>query len=122
MITLGMSAGDLLIDERGQPTIITGRNKLIQDISEALNSSFNANKRFGGRLIDFEFEYNELYDEIYSILNRLMATQIDTSPGEKIKTINTINILKRGTIIYAYIQVTSDIGEVVDNDYIVLGR
>lgn len=122
MVTLGMSAGDLLIDERGQPTIITGRNKLIQDISEALNSSFNANKRFGGRLIDFKFEYNELYDEIYGILNRLIATQIDTSPGEKIKTINTINILKRGTIIYAYIQVTSDIGEVVDNDYIVLGR
>lgn len=121
MITLGMSAGDLLIDERGQPTIITGRNKLVQDISEALNSSFNATKRFGGSLIDFKFEYNELYDEIYAILNRLIATQVGTSPGEKIKTINTVNIIKKETIIYAYIQVTSDIGEVVDNDYVILG-
>lgn len=121
MITLGMSSGDLLIDERGQPTIITGRNKLIQDISEALNSSFNSTKKFGGRLIDLDLEYSEIYDEIYEILNRLKSTQIGTSRGEKIKSIDTVRVLKKNTIVYAYIRVTSDVNEVVENDYVILG-
>ena len=120
MITLGMSNGDLAIDERGQPTIITGRNKLIQDISEALNSSFNSNKNFGGRLINLELEYDDVYGEIYKILNRLIATQTGTSRGEKIKSIDNVRVLQKGTIAFAYIEVTSDIGEKVSNDFAIL--
>lgn len=120
MITLGMSNGDLAIDERGQPTIITGRNKLIQDISEALNSSFNSNKNFGGRLINLELEYDDVYGEIYKILNRLIATQTGTSRGEKIKSIDNVRVLQKGTIVFAYIEITSDIGEKVSNDFAIL--
>ena len=121
MQTLGMASGDLFIDERGQPVLITGRNKLIQDISEALNSSYDSNKKFGGRIINLNLEYSEVYNEINTILERLMKTQTNTSRGEKIKTINRIEVIQKQTTVYAYIEVTSDIDEIVGNDYVILG-
>ena len=121
MITLGMSSGDLYMDERGQPIVISGRDKLIQDIGEALNSSFNVNKKFGGRIIDLDLEEDEIYDEIDLILNRLIATQAGGSAGEKIKSINRINVIKRGTTVYAYIEVTSNANERIGSDYPILG-
>lgn len=121
MFTFGMSAGDILINEQGQPAVITGRNKIIQDINEALNSSFNANKKFGGRIIDLDLTYDEVYDEIDTILQRLIATQKGATYGEKIKSIDAIRVLKRGTVVYAYIEVTSNANEKVSNDYVILG-
>lgn len=121
MITLGMSSGDLYMDERGQPIVISGRDKLIQDIGEALNSSFNVNKKFGGRIIDLDLDEDEVYDEVDLILTRLIATQAGGSTGEKIKSVNRINILKRGTTVYAYIEVTSNSGEKVGSDFTILG-
>jgi len=116
-----MASGDLFVDERGQPVAITGRNKLIQDISEALNSSFNGNKKFGGRIVDLDLEYDEVYDEIDLILERLMKTQDNASAGEKIKSIDMIKILKDNNVVYAYIEVTSNANEKIGNDYTILG-
>ena len=121
MITLGMASGDLYMDERGQPVVISGRNKLIQDINEALNSSFNASKKFGGRIIDLDLDADEVYDEIDLILSRLVATQKDADYGEKIKSVDRINVLKKGTIVYAYIEFTSNSGERIANDFVILG-
>lgn len=121
MITLGMASGDLYMDERGQPVVISGRNKLIQDISEALNSSFNASKKFGGRIIDLDLESDEVYDEIDLILSRLVATQKDADYGEKIKSVDKISVLKKGTVVYAYIEVTSNSREKIAHDYAILG-
>ena len=121
MITLGMASGDLYMDERGQPVVISGRNKLIQDINEALNSSFNASKKFGGRIIDLDLDADEVYDEIDLILSRLVATQKDADYSEKIKSVDRINVLKKGTIVYAYIEFTSNSGERISNDFVILG-
>ena len=87
MFTLGMENGDLKIDERGQPTEIRGTEKLYQDIAEALNSHYDANKQFGGRLANMDVtDEKDAESEVYKILNRLMNLQDGASLDEKIKS------------------------------------
>ena len=121
MFTLGMNNGDLEINERGQPSTLKGKDKLIQDISEALNSGFNANKNFGGKLYDMEVNTtNDVLSEVYNILERLMATQTNADDAERIKTINSVNAIKNQSNIYVYISVSSYAKETVSNTYTII--
>lgn len=119
-VTLGMAYGDLLIDEKGQPVVIRGRNKLVQDINEALNSNFNAVKKFGSGLRP-GLSDDIVYDMIDLALNRLIATQREAEPSEKIKSIDRVNIVRYNEIVYAYIEVTSGDSKKISTDYAVKG-
>lgn len=118
--TLGMAYGDLFIGEKGQPVVINGRNKLVQDINEALNSKFNAVKKFGSGLRP-GLSDDVVYDMIDLALNRLIATQKDADNSEKIKSIDKVNIVRYNSTVYAYIEVTSGDSKKISTDYLVKG-
>lgn len=121
MYTLGMSNGDIDIDETGQPSKVSGRTKIIQDISEALNSEYNAIKKFGGRLVTLDLNTkSEIVSEIYTILHRLMDTQTKAEPEEKIKSIDEVEVLQTGTYVYAYIEISSYRESSISDNYVIL--
>lgn len=122
MFTLGMENGDLKIDERGQPTEIRGTEKLYQDIAEALNSHYDSNKQFGGRLANMDVtDEKDAESEVYKILNRLMNLQDDASLDEKIKYIRTVQTMQKDAAVYAYIEVVSFKDESIKETFNVFG-
>lgn len=123
MFTLGMENGDLAIDEKGQPTEIEGTEKLCQDIAEALNSQYDANKKFGGNLANMDIiDENDAEREVYRILDRLIALQDKASPEEKIKYIRNVQTMQKDCSVYAYIDIVSFSGEKLSGTYNVLGE
>lgn len=122
MFTLGMENGDLMIDERGQPTEIRGTEKLYQDIAEALNSQYDSNKKFGGRLANMTVtDEKDAESEVYKILNRLMNLQDGASLDEKIKYIRTVQTMQKDAAVYAYIEVVSFKDESIKETFNVFG-
>lgn len=122
MFTLGMENGDIAIDEKGQPTEIEGTKKLCQDIAEALNSKYDANKKFGGRLAGMEIiDENDAEREVYSILDRLIDLQDKASPSEKIKSIRDVQTLKQNCSVYAYLDIVSYDDEKISETFTVFG-
>lgn len=108
MQTLKMHKGDIFIGEDGQPVQIRGKEKLVQDIGEALNSGFNAIKKFGGRLYNLGVSSkSDVVSEVYIILERLMNTQTNADLDEKIKSINAVKALTVKSSLYVYINVSS---------------
>lgn len=121
MITLDMYNGDISIEENGQPKVISGIDKLNQDIGEALNSKYNYLKDFGGGLVELNnLDKDQIYSEIYKILNRLMKTQTNAELDEKIKSINKVTVYQTETTCYAYIEVTNCAGEKSSNSYSII--
>lgn len=122
MFTLGMENGDLAIDEKGQPTEIRGTEKLYQDIAEALNSQYDANKQFGGKLADLSVNSRkEAESEVYTILNRLMALQTKATAEEKIKYIRSVQTMQKDSSVYAYIEIVSFSDEKISGTFNVIG-
>lgn len=122
MFTLGMENGDIAINEKGQPTEIEGTKKLCQDISEALNSRYDANKKFGGRLANMEvIDENDAEREVYTILDRLMSLQDRASPEEKIRSIRGIQTIKDRCAVYAYIDIVSYSEDNISETFTVFG-
>lgn len=99
-ITLAMSSGDLDDNARGVVITISGRDKLTQDIAEALISEYDYKRDCNGKLVNMRAvgpgAKALIQGEVTRILNRLRSLQASDSyitDAERITTIGTVAVV-----------------------------
>lgn len=98
-ITLAMSSGDLDDNARGVVITISGRDKLTQDVAEALISEYDYKRDCNGKLVNMRAvgpgAKALIQGEVSRILNRLRSLQSSDSyitDAERITTVGTITV------------------------------
>lgn len=98
-ITLAMSSGDLDDNARGVVITITGRDKLTQDVAEALLSEYDYKRDCNGKLVNMRAvgpgAKALIQGEVNRILTRLRSLQASDSyitDAERITSIGTVAV------------------------------
>jgi hypothetical protein len=123
--TLAVANGDLDINAVGSVDIISGRDKVNQDIAEILLSNYDRSRNYGGRLQTMSVPgagaKSIISAELQTIMSRLQAMQSQDPTITAAERISAVQSIKVGEInatdfTFQIVVQTADSGSVVLTD------
>lgn len=119
--TFALLDGDIELDQAGRPILVSGRDKLDQDIAHSLLTPYDPSVPIGNRLVSDvlpdttgeAFVTREVSEAIQR-LTELQADDASVTPDERIRSVEHLQVVPLDALKYAFVlQIRTEDGNTV---------